>query len=115
VVLATPPAADGTVAAAVLAAAALAGVDRVHRLGGAQAVAALAYGTDLVPRVDVIAGPGNVYVTLAKREVFGAVGVDAVAGPTEIMVSPTPPPPRTTWPPTWPPSWSTTRWPGPSW
>jgi histidinol dehydrogenase len=86
VLLATPPSADGSVAAPILAAAALAGVDRVYRIGGAQAVAAFAYGTERVPRVDVVAGPGSVYVTLAKREVFGAVGVDAVAGPTEIMV-----------------------------
>src|SRR5437660_2047288 len=86
VLLATPPAADGTVAAPILAAAALAGVDRVYRLGGAQAIAAFAHGTERVPRVDVVAGPGNVYVTLAKREVFGVVGVDGIAGPTEIMV-----------------------------
>jgi len=86
VLLATPPAADGSVPAPVLAAAALAGVDRVFRVGGAQAIAAFAHGTGSVPRVDVVAGPGNVYVTLAKREVFGLVGVDAVAGPTEIMV-----------------------------
>ena len=86
VLLATPPSSGGAVAAPILAAAALAGVDRVYRIGGAQAVAAFAYGTASVPRVDVVAGPGNVYVTLAKREVFGAVGVDAVAGPTEIMV-----------------------------
>ena len=86
VVLATPPAADGSVTGAILAAAALAGVDRVYRMGGAQAIAAFAHGTESVPRADVIAGPGNVYVNLAKREVFGAVGVDAIAGPTEIMV-----------------------------
>jgi histidinol dehydrogenase len=86
VLLATPPAPDGSVAAPILAAAALARVDRVYRMGGAQAIAAFAYGTASVPRVDVVAGPGNVYVTLAKREVFGVVGVDAVAGPTEIMV-----------------------------
>jgi histidinol dehydrogenase len=86
VLLATPPSSEGVVAAPILAAGALAGVDRVYRIGGAQAVAAFAYGTEHVPRADVIAGPGNVYVTLAKREVFGAVGVDAVAGPTEIMV-----------------------------
>jgi histidinol dehydrogenase len=86
VLLATPPAAGGRVAAPILAAAALAGVDRVYRMGGAQAVAAFAYGTERVPRVDVVAGPGNVYVTLAKREVFGVVGVDGIAGPTEIMV-----------------------------
>ncbi|HKF77630.1 MAG TPA: histidinol dehydrogenase [Candidatus Dormibacteraeota bacterium] len=86
VLLATPPAPDGSVAPAILAAASLAGVDRVYRAGGAQAVAAFAHGTESVPRVDVVAGPGNVYVTLAKREVFGVVGVDGVAGPTEIMV-----------------------------
>ncbi len=86
VLLATPPASDGSVAASILAAAALAGVDRVYRMGGAQAIAAFAYGTETVPRVDVVAGPGNLYVNLAKREVFGAVGVDAVAGPTEILV-----------------------------
>ncbi len=86
VLLATPPAGDGTVAAPILAAAALAGVDRVYRLGGAQAVAAFAHGTESVPRVDVVAGPGNVHVTLAKREVYGLVGVDGVAGPTEVMV-----------------------------
>ncbi|HLH71110.1 MAG TPA: histidinol dehydrogenase [Candidatus Dormibacteraeota bacterium] len=86
VFLATPPARDGSVAAPILAAAALAGVDRVYRMGGAQAIAAFAYGTETVPRVDVVAGPGNLYVNLAKREVFGAVGVDAVAGPTEVLV-----------------------------
>jgi histidinol dehydrogenase len=86
VVLATPPRADGTVPAAILAAAHIAGVDAVYRIGGAQAIAALAYGTATIPRVDVVAGPGNIYVTLAKREVFGAVGVDGIAGPTEIMV-----------------------------
>jgi histidinol dehydrogenase len=86
VLLATPPAAGGRVAAPILAAAALAGVDGVYRMGGAQAVAAFAHGTERVPRVDVVAGPGNVYVTLAKREVFGVVGVDGIAGPTEIMV-----------------------------
>ncbi|MBO0746189.1 MAG: histidinol dehydrogenase [Candidatus Dormibacteraeota bacterium] len=86
VVLATPPARDGSVSPGVLAAARLAGVDTVYRMGGAQAIAALAYGTETIPRQDVVAGPGNVYVTLAKREVFGAVGVDGVAGPTEIVV-----------------------------
>jgi histidinol dehydrogenase len=86
IALCTPPRSDGTVPTAILAAAALAGVDEVYRLGGAQAIAALAYGTASVARVDVIAGPGNVYVTLAKREVFGVVGVDALAGPTEILV-----------------------------
>ena len=70
----------------VLAAAAVAGVDRAFRIGGAQAVAALAYGTSTVPRVDKIVGPGNVYVATAKRQVFGAVGIDMIAGPSEILV-----------------------------
>ncbi|MDG4595562.1 MAG: histidinol dehydrogenase [Candidatus Contendobacter sp.] len=70
----------------VLAAAAVAGVDRVFRIGGAQAVAALAHGTATVPRVDKIVGPGNVYVAAAKRQVFGAVGIDMIAGPSEILV-----------------------------
>jgi len=86
VVLATPPSADGSVPTAILAAAHIAGVDAVYRVGGAQAIAALAYGTASIPRVDVVAGPGNIYVTLAKREVFGSVGVDGIAGPTEVMV-----------------------------
>ena len=86
VVLATPPRADGTVPTAILAAAHIAGVDTVYRIGGAQAIAALAYGTTTIRRVDVVAGPGNIYVTLAKREVFGAVGVDGIAGPTEVLV-----------------------------
>jgi histidinol dehydrogenase len=70
----------------VLAAAALAGVDRVIRVGGAQAIAALAYGTKSIPRVDKIVGPGNVYVAEAQRQVFGEVGIDMVAGPSEILV-----------------------------
>jgi len=86
VVLATPPRADGTIPPAILVAARIAGVDAVYRVGGAQAIAALAYGTETIPRVDVVAGPGNIYVTLAKREVFGAVGVDGIAGPTEVVV-----------------------------
>ena len=86
VVMATPPRPDGTVPSAILAAAHLAGVDAVYRIGGAQAIAAMAYGTTTIPRVDIVAGPGNIYVTLAKREVFGAVGVDGIAGPTEVMV-----------------------------
>ena len=86
VVVATPPRADGTVPDSILAAAHIAGVDAVYRMGGAQAIAALAYGTESIARVDLIAGPGNVYVNLAKREVFGAVGVDGIAGPTEVMV-----------------------------
>ncbi len=86
VVLATPPRPDGGVPTAILAAAHIAGVDAVYRVGGAQAIAALAYGTASIPRVDVVAGPGNIYVTLAKKEVFGSVGVDGIAGPTELVV-----------------------------
>ena len=80
------PTPDGKSNPMVLAAAALAGVDRVFAVGGAQAVAALAYGTTTVPRVDKIVGPGNAYVAAAKREVFGAVGIDMIAGPSEILV-----------------------------
>jgi len=87
VVLCTPPRPDGSVAAELLAAAALAGADEVYRVGGAQAIAAMAYGTDSIPAVDVIVGPGNVYVTLAKREVAGVVGVpSSFAGPSEVVV-----------------------------
>ena len=70
----------------VLAAAAIAGVDRVFTIGGAQAIAALAYGTATIPRVDKIVGPGNAYVAAAKRRVFGVVGIDMIAGPSEILV-----------------------------
>ena len=80
------PAPPGAGNALVLAAAHLAGVDRVFAIGGAQAIAALAYGTETVPRVDKIVGPGNAYVVAAKRQVFGAVGIDMLAGPSEILV-----------------------------
>jgi histidinol dehydrogenase len=80
------PTPDGQVNELVLAAAAVAGVDRVFAIGGAQAVAALAYGTATVPRVDKIVGPGNLYVATAKRLVFGVVGIDMIAGPSEILV-----------------------------
>ena len=70
----------------VLAAAAIAGASRIFTIGGAQAIAALAYGTDSVPRVDKIVGPGNIYVATAKREVFGVVGIDMIAGPSEVLV-----------------------------
>ena len=80
------PTPDGIINEMVLAAAAIAGVDRVFTIGGAQAVAALAYGTETVPRVDKIVGPGNIYVATAKRAVFGAVGIDMIAGPSEILV-----------------------------
>ncbi len=80
------PTPGGEVNELVLAAAAVAGVDRVFTIGGAQAVAALAYGTETVPRVDKIVGPGNIYVATAKRMVFGTVGIDMIAGPSEILV-----------------------------
>ena len=80
------PTPDGVINETVLAAAALAGVDRVFRIGGAQAIGALAYGTDAVPAVDKIVGPGNEYVAAAKRQVFGVVGIDMLAGPSEILV-----------------------------
>lgn len=80
------PTPDGVQNALVLAAAHLAGVDRVFTIGGAQAVAALAYGTAIIPRVDKIVGPGNAYVAAAKRRVFGVVGIDMVAGPSEILI-----------------------------
>src|SRR5690348_11184766 len=87
VVLATPPRADGSVPDPILAAAHIAGVDAVYRIGGAQAIAALAYGTESVPRVDVVAGPGNIYVTLAKKEGFGSGGVEGIGGPTGLAIS----------------------------
>lgn len=87
VVLCTPPSRDGTVPDVVLAAAAVAGVDRVFRVGGAQAVAAMAYGTRRIPRVDKVVGPGNRFVAEAKRQVFGTVGIDTPAGPSEVLVA----------------------------
>lgn len=82
----TPPGKDGKIAPNILAAARICGVDRVFRVGGAQAVAALAYGTETIPKVDKIVGPGNRFVAEAKRQVFGKVGIDMVAGPSEILV-----------------------------
>jgi histidinol dehydrogenase len=82
----TPPGRDGSVNASVLAAARLMGIERVFRIGGAQAIAAMAYGTETVPRVDVICGPGNAYVIEAKRQVYGSVGIDNLAGPSEVLV-----------------------------
>lgn len=86
IVVTTPPGADGSVAPATLLAADIAGADRVFKLGGAQAVAAMAYGTQTVPRVDKICGPGNIFVQLAKRAVYGTVGLDGFFGPTETIV-----------------------------
>lgn len=86
ILMATPPQADGTIRPEVLMAARIAGVHRVFKMGGAQAIGALAYGTATVPRVDKIVGPGNVYVQTAKRFVFGEVDIDSEAGPTEVAV-----------------------------
>lgn len=86
VLLATPPARDGLLNPAVLVAADVAGVDRIFRVGGAQAIAAFAFGTASVPRVDKIVGPGNIFVTLAKRQVFGVVAIDQLAGPSEAVL-----------------------------
>ena len=86
IVMVSPPTAGGRIAPAILAAAHVAGVDRIFQIGGAQAVAALAYGTESVPRVDKIVGPGNIYVAEAKRQVFGQVAIDMIAGPSEILI-----------------------------
>jgi histidinol dehydrogenase len=86
VVLVTPPSADGKVSPMTLVAADIAKVDRVFCTGGAQAIAALAYGTGSIPKVDKICGPGNIFVTIAKRLVFGVVGIDGLQGPSEIMI-----------------------------
>ncbi|MCR4708385.1 MAG: histidinol dehydrogenase, partial [Clostridiales bacterium] len=86
IVLVSPPGKDGQIAAPVLAAAYLSGVTRVFRCGGAQAIAALAFGTETVPKVDKIVGPGNAYVAEAKRQIFGRVAIDMIAGPSEILV-----------------------------
>ena len=86
IVLVTPPNRDGYVPDATLAAAGVAGVNEVYRVGGVQAIAALAYGTETIRAVDKIVGPGNIYVTLAKKMVFGQVGIDMLAGPSEILI-----------------------------
>lgn len=86
IVMVTPPGENGKINPAILAAAKIAGIDRIFKLGGAQAVAALAYGTASVPRVDKIVGPGNAFVAEAKRQVFGQVAIDMIAGPSEILV-----------------------------
>ena len=85
-VMVTPPNAEGKVNPVILAAAKVAGVDKIFKIGGAQAVAALAYGTESVPRVDKIVGPGNAFVAEAKRQVFGQVSIDMIAGPSEILI-----------------------------
>ncbi|MCL2152379.1 MAG: histidinol dehydrogenase [Oscillospiraceae bacterium] len=86
IIMTTPPSRSGRDDAGILAAAKIAGVDRVFTIGGAQAIAALAYGTQTIPRVDKITGPGNAYVAEAKRQVFGVVGIDMIAGPSDILV-----------------------------
>ena len=86
IVMATPPGADGKINPAILAAAKIAGVTDIFKMGGAQAVAALAYGTESVPKVDKIVGPGNAFVAEAKKQVFGMVAIDMIAGPSEILV-----------------------------
>lgn len=82
----TPPGADGKIASSTLVAAKEAGVDTIYKVGGAQAIAALAFGTESIPKVDKIVGPGNIYVALAKKAVFGHVSIDSIAGPSEILV-----------------------------
>ena len=86
IIMVTPPGKDGKVTPTTLVAAKEAGADKVYKVGGAQAIAALAYGTESIPKVDKIVGPGNIYVALAKKAVYGYVSIDAIAGPSEILV-----------------------------
>lgn len=86
IIMTTPPGADGTVNPGTLVAADIAGVDEIYKVGGAQAIAALAYGTESIPKVDKITGPGNIFVALAKKAVYGYVSIDSIAGPSEILV-----------------------------
>ena len=86
IVMTTPPGRDGKLNPAIIAAAQVAGIDRIYKVGGAQAIAALAYGTETIPRVDKIVGPGNAYVAEAKRQVYGQVSIDMIAGPSEILI-----------------------------
>lgn len=86
IIMVSPPQKDGTIKNEVLAAAKIAGVDEIYKIGGAQAIAALAYGTESIPQADVIVGPGNIYVAMAKKLIFGTVGIDMVAGPSEILI-----------------------------
>ena len=86
IIMVTPPSKDGSVNPYIVAAAMIAGVDKIYKVGGAQAIAALAYGTQSIPKVDKIVGPGNAYVAMAKRLVFGKVDIDMIAGPSEILV-----------------------------
>ena len=86
IVMVTPIGANGQISPAVLVAAQEAGIQEIYQVGGAQAIAALAYGTASIPNVDVITGPGNIYVTLAKKQVYGTVGIDSLAGPSEVLI-----------------------------
>ena len=86
IVMCTPPDADGMAAAGTVVAADIAGADEIYKVGGAQAIAAMAYGTQTIPKVDKITGPGNIFVALAKKQCFGVTGIDSVAGPSEILV-----------------------------
>lgn len=86
IIMTTPPAKDGTIPPERLVAAKESGVNEIYKIGGAQAIAALAFGTEMVPKVDKIVGPGNMFVTLAKREIFGYAGIDMLAGPSEVLI-----------------------------
>ncbi len=86
IIMTTPPGADGKVYAGTLVAADIAGVDEIYKVGGAQAIAAMAFGTESIPKVDKITGPGNIFVALAKKACFGHVSIDSIAGPSEILV-----------------------------
>ncbi len=86
IIMCTPPDESGKVYNMTLAAASIAGVDRIFKIGGAQAIGAMAYGTTCVPKVDKVVGPGNIYVALAKKEVYGTVGIDMIAGPSEVLI-----------------------------
>jgi histidinol dehydrogenase len=86
IIIATPPKSEGKAAAGTIVAADIAGADEIYKVGGAQAIAAMAYGTETIPRVDKITGPGNIFVALAKKACFGVTGIDSVAGPSEILV-----------------------------
>ena len=86
IVMVTPPSKDGKVNPNILAAAKIAGVDKIYKVGGAQAIGALAYGTETIPKVDKIVGPGNIFVATAKRSVYGIVDIDMIAGPSEILI-----------------------------
>ena len=86
VIVVTPPRVDGVVSPITLVAADIAGVDRIFSVGGAQAIAALAFGTKSIPKVDKICGPGNIFVVLAKKIVYGVVGIDGLQGPSEVLI-----------------------------